>query len=54
MEVGNSKCLVKKKILCFLTFLSTVHKNTGHGGHNKMMYTLKDKYFIPKPVVLYL
>lgn len=53
MEVGNSKCLLKKNLM-FFNILSTVHKNTGHGGHNKMMYTLKDKYFIPKPVVLYL
>lgn len=64
MEVGDSKYLVKKRknhdeaivqLVArenFFEILSTIHKNIGHGGRDKMIYALKDKYCIPKPVVL--
>lgn len=64
MEVGDSKYLVKKRknhdepivqLVArenFFEILNTIHKNNGHGGRDKMMYALKDKYYIPKPIVL--
>lgn len=64
MEVGDSKYLIKKRknhdepivqLVArenFFEILNTIHKNIGHGGRDKMMYALKDKYYIPKPIVL--
>lgn len=31
--------------------LLETHKDCGHGGYDKMIYTLKDKFLIPKPVI---
>ncbi|KAL0831850.1 hypothetical protein ABMA28_001380 [Loxostege sticticalis] len=64
MQVGGEKYLALKrksttdpiiKILPseeYYNALSEIHKNTGHGGRDKMLHTLKSQYYIPTPVVI--
>lgn len=33
--------------------LNTFHKNTEYGGCDQIMYALKNKYYIPKPVLIF-
>ncbi|KAE9543046.1 hypothetical protein AGLY_002957 [Aphis glycines] len=35
----------------FFEILNTIRKNIVHEGRDKMMYALKDKYYIPNPIV---
>lgn len=64
MLVSNQKFLIFKrnsindpivKVLPSEEYYDTllgIHKSTGHGGRDKMLHTLKSKYFIPTPVVV--
>lgn len=64
MEVDAKKSLIlKRKSDCdpivkivptdnFYHILMEIHQSTGHGGRDKMLYSLKSKYLIPTSVVL--
>ncbi|XP_071056140.1 KRAB-A domain-containing protein 2-like [Onthophagus taurus] len=64
MEVGRKKTLILKRKSDsdpvvrivpteeFYHILRDTHQLTGHGGRDKMLYSLKSKYFIPTSVVL--
>ncbi|XP_071053619.1 KRAB-A domain-containing protein 2-like [Onthophagus taurus] len=64
MEVGSKKTLILKRKSDsdpvvrivpteeFYHILRDTHQLTGHGGRDKMLYSLKSKYFIPTSVVL--
>jgi len=64
MEVGTKKSLILKRksefdpiveivpTENFYHILRETHQSTGHGGRDKMLYSLKSKYLIPTLVVL--
>ena len=64
LEEGGQKCLVQKgknseghkvKIVPveeYYDVLDTVHRNTGHGGRDKMLHAMKSMCSVPTPAVI--
>ena len=63
MEVGEKRVLIKKRksnedpvvvIIPVEEYFDTLlqyHRATGHGGRDKMLFALKNKFYIPRPAV---
>lgn len=63
MEVGDKRVLIKKMrsnedpivviipVEEFFDILLQYHRATGHGGRDKMLFALKNKFYVPKPAI---
>nr|XP_022909519.1 uncharacterized protein LOC111420713 [Onthophagus taurus] len=63
MEIGETRVLIKKRrsnedpvvvmipVEEYFDRLLQCHRATGHGGRYKMLFELKNKFYIPRPAV---
>ncbi|XP_047540343.1 KRAB-A domain-containing protein 2-like [Vanessa atalanta] len=63
MTIGNEDCLIFKRITVtdptvrilpreqYFDVLSDIHESCGHGGRDKILFEIKNKYYIPRKAV---